>query len=144
MAHPPHIQMSCFHGNPGESGEEWFAWYLNFAEAMTYNENKRRLLMPVYFRDHAKVLYDSLADEKTSTWDNIYSEFKARFNGNDGIGSDISIFTIKQMADASCASYFTRFIRATTNRKYGTDLLASVVLTGLKPSIKAIVMPQDP
>ena len=75
MAHSPHIQMPCFHGNPGERGDEWLAWNLNFAEAMTYNENKRRLLMPFYFRDHANVWCDSLADEKKSTWDNICSEF---------------------------------------------------------------------
>ena len=144
MNQSPAIQMPCFHGNPGERGDEWVSWYLNFAEALSYNDTKRRLLMPFYFRDHAKAWYDSLDADVKTNWDELIKLFKDRFNGNDGVGSDMAVFNIKQNCDESCASYFTRFIRATTNRKYSESLMAGVVLNGLKPSIKAIVMPQDP
>lgn len=144
MNQSPAIQMPCFHGNPGERGDEWVSWYLNFAEALAYNDTKRRLLMPFYFRDHAKAWYDSLDATVKANWDELIKLFKDRFNGNDGVGSDMAVFNIRQNCDESCASYFTRFIRATINRKYSESLMAGVVLNGLKPSIKAIVMPQDP
>ena len=144
MAQGPPIQMPRFHGNPGERGDAWLAWYINFAEAMSYNENKRLLIMPFYFRDHAKVWYDALPTNQKDTWENTCNNFKARFNGNDGVGSDISVLTIKQTEGESCASYFTRFISATTNKKVEENLLAGIVLNGLKPSIKQIVIPQDP
>ena len=144
MAQGPPIQMPRFHGNPGEHGDAWLAWYINFAEARSYNENKRLLIMPFYFRDHAKVWYDALPTNQKDTWENTCNNFKARFNGNDGVGSDISMLTIKQTEGESCASYLTRFISATTNKKVEENLLAGIVLNGLKPSIKQIVMPQDP
>ena len=99
--------MQPFHGNPGERGDAWLAWYVNYAEVMSYNEGKRLLAMPFFFRDHAKVINDALPTNK-NTWDKICTNFNANFYGNDGVGSEISMVTIKQTVGGSCASYFTR------------------------------------
>lgn len=144
MAQAPAIQMPNFHGNPGERGDEWLAWYVNYAEAMSFSDNKRRLLLPFFFRDHAKLWYDALPGDTKNNWDTITAQFKTRFNGSDGVNNDVAILNIKQNADESCASYFTRFTRATTNKEIPQSILVGVVMNGLRPSIKQIVMPQDP
>ena len=141
--HVPSVRMDNFHGNPGERGDEWLKWYTNFAEAYGLNDNKRRLWMPFYFEDHAKVWYDALPDATKSDWKKLCDEFTARFNGTDGVASEASILNTKQLEHESCASYFTKFIRATANRNYPESILTGVVLNGLLPKIKTIVMPQD-
>ena len=143
MAGHHSIQMPSFHGNPGERGDEWLKWYENFAEALNYNDNKRRLLMPFHFLDHAKVWYDALPDNIRNNWDDLCANFKARFNGSDGVANEANILNTKQLKDESCASYFTRFTRATANKEYPEAILTGVVINGLLPPIKAIVMPQD-
>ena len=47
------------------------------------------------------------------------------------------------MPDESCATYFSRFIRASANRDCPNSFLTEVVVNGLLPKIKAIVMPKD-
>ena len=71
------------------------------------------------------------------------ANFKARFNGSDGVVNEANILNTKQLKDESCASYFTRFTRATANKDYPEAILTGVVINGLLPPIKAIVMPQD-
>ena len=138
------IQMACFHGNPGERADEWLSWYVNYAEAMQFNDDKRRLFMPFYSRDHAKVWYDSLPADTKNNWRTLTNVFKDKFNGSDGLANEATILNIRQNAEESCASYFTRFTRATTNKNIPEAILAGVVLNGLRPEIKQIVMPQDP
>ncbi|MEW8547940.1 MAG: hypothetical protein AB2693_30915 [Candidatus Thiodiazotropha sp.] len=143
MASHYSIQMPSFHGNPGERGDEWLKWYENYSEALNYNANKRRLLMPFHFLNHAKVWYDALPDNIKNNWDDLCANFKARFNGSDGVANEANILNTKQLKDEPCASYFTRFTRATANKEYPESILTGVVINGLLPPIKAIVMPQD-
>ena len=138
------VHMPPFHGNPGERGDDWLNWYINYAEAMGFNENKRRLLLPFQFRDHAMVWYESLPQDVKSDWETLTTQFKDRFNGSDGTNNDISLLSIKQNVDEPCASYFTRFSRAAAHKNIPEAILVGVVIKGLLPSLKKIVMPRDP
>lgn len=97
--------------------------------------------MPFHFLDHAKVWYDALPDNIRNSWE--CTNFKARFNGSDGVANEANILNTKQLKDESCASYFTRFTRATANKEYPEAILIGVVINGLLPPIKAAVMTQD-
>lgn len=66
-----------------------------------------------------------------------------RFNGNDGLDNDLALLTLTQQPNESCANYFTRILKVTSNRDYPESLFTGIALKGLNTSIKTIVMPQN-
>ena len=49
--------------------------------------------MPFHFLDHAKVWYDALPDNIRNSWE--CTNFKARFNGSDGVANEATILPTK-------------------------------------------------
>lgn len=76
-------------------------------------------------------------------WTQLCDNFVVQDNGNHGVASEASILNIKQLSDESCASYFTQFTRVTANRNYHETIPTGVVVNGLLPKTKSIILPQD-
>ena len=143
IGHVPHIKLDHFRGNPGDRGDSWLSWYRNLADGSGWDEKMRCNWMPFHLEDHAKVWYEAQPETTKQDWKKLCEDFKARFNGSDGLSSYSTFLNTKQLPDESCANYFTRFIRASANRDCPNSFLIEVVVNGLLPKIKAIVMPKD-
>lgn len=143
MAAGFHITMPPFHGNSGERADEWLTWFNNFADAHNFNEDKRRQTMPFYLKDHALAWYNSQPADTKADLRALTAAMTDRFNGSDGLDSDMALLTLSQQPSESCASYFTRILKVTSNKNYPESLLTGIALKGLTVDIKTIVMPQN-
>ena len=143
MASNFHITLSPFHGNSGErADDEWLVWFTNYADAHGFNADKRRQTMPFFLKDHALTWYNSLTTPIKADFDQLTTAMKTRFNGSDGLDSDMALLTLTQQPGESCSNYFTRILKVTSNRQYPETLLTSIALKGLNANLKTIVMPQ--
>lgn len=143
MATGFHITMPPFHGNSGERADEWLTWFNNFADAHNFNDDKRRQTMPFYLKDHALAWYNSQTTETKADLRALTTAMTDRFNGSDGLDSDMALLTLSQQQSESCANYFTRILKVTSNKDYPESLLTGIALKGLSLGIKTIVMPQN-
>ena len=131
MATNFHIVMPPFHGIPGERADERLTWSRNFADAHNFNEDRRRQTMPFYLKDHALAWYNSQSSETKGKLRALTTVLQTRFNGSDGLDSDLALLTLSQQPNESCANYFTRILKVTSNRDYPESLLTGIALKGL-------------
>ena len=124
-------------------GLEWLTWFNNFADAHNFNEDRRRQTMPFYLKDHALAWYNSQTNETKGNLRALTMAMQNRFNGSDGLDSDLALLTLTQQPNESFANYFTRILKVTSNRDYPESLLTGIALKELNTSIKTIVMPQN-
>jgi hypothetical protein len=139
----PQISISPFHGNPGERADEWLVWFNNFADVHGHNADKRCKMLPFYLRDHAVAWFSSLQADTKGNYESLTAALKDRFNGSDGLDTNMALLSLQQQHGESCAHYFTRILKVTNGQSYSEDLLCSVAIKGLSGQVKAIVMPQN-
>ena len=142
MASRAHITLPDFHGNPGESAEEWLVWFANYCTASNLDATHSKAAMPFFLKDHAYAWYQALPQDIKDSYDDLLTAMKARFNGSDGLDVDMALLTLNQQPGETCASYFTRILKVTAGKKYPESLLTSLALKGLQANLKTIVMPQ--
>ncbi|KAK3592861.1 hypothetical protein CHS0354_028944 [Potamilus streckersoni] len=92
---------------------------------------------------HAKVWYDTLPENVTSSWHFLVTAFKSRFH-NDDVILDLSILQTQQGSSESVMDYLSRLFQIATNKTIPDQVLLAVALNGLKPSVKKIVMHKPP
>ena len=143
MASGIHIAMPPFHGNSGENAKDWVAWFNNFADAHNFNENKKRQTMPFYLKDHALAWYNAQPPEIKGDLALLTTGLETRFNGSDGLDSDMALLSLSQLPNESCNNFFTRILKVTTNKDYPESLITGIALKGLHGNLKQIVMPQN-
>lgn len=137
------LEMPLFYGNPGQCAEKWFQQYESYTALNNIKGQNKSLLIQFYMKDHAAAFYDSLSEEVRSDYQELRNAFTNRFNGKDGLDSDLEILSLQQQPTESISSFFTRFLKVTNDRGYPEGLLVSILLKGLSPQIKQIVMPQN-
>jgi hypothetical protein len=90
------IHMLCFHGNPGESAEDWLQLYDNFAHVQKLNQEKRRRMIQFSLKDHALAFFNSLAVETKDNMATLSTELTNRFNGSDCLGAELELLSLSQ------------------------------------------------
>ena len=109
-------------------GLEWLTWFNNFADAHNFNEDRRRQTMPFYLKDHALAWYNSQTNETKGNLRALTMAMQNRFNGSDGLDSDLALLTLTQQPNESFANYFTKILKVTSNRDYPESLLTGIAL----------------
>ncbi|WAQ95040.1 hypothetical protein MAR_007511 [Mya arenaria] len=135
------ITLQKFSGNPGDRAEDWLVWYTDYSNALGWTEEKMKLSLPFFLDGHARIFYQSLAQDN-KRFDKFIDLFKARFNGNDGLSVGMNVLSLKQGPDEAVASYFSRVLQLTPNGSCPDDFLFAATMAGLLPHIKAQVMVQ--
>ena len=134
------VQMASFYGNPGDRGDLWLTEYEDYCACKGFTEERRTSSFRFFLKDHAKQWYLSLPEAELRDFDLLMTKFKDRFNGSDGA---VSIGSIKQTPGESCSAYFTRFLAATNQREYPTDLLVQFSIEGLVDPVKHLLLMQN-
>lgn len=137
------IEMPHFYGNPGQNASHWFEDFENFLVLTKIQEGHRKAILPFYLKDHAQTFYKSLDSIVTSDYNDIKAKLIERFSGTDGLDADLEILNLNQKDEETTATYFTRCLKAANGKSYPESLLISIIMKGLKPGIKQIVMPQN-
>ena len=137
------ISMPPFHGAPGERADTWLNWFNNYADAHNFRDEKKKQVLPFFLKDHALAWFNSLDEEARASYDRLCASLIQRFNGNDGVSSDLALLTLNQHPGESCAAYFTRILTVVNKKQYPDSLITTIALKGLTDEIKNIVMPQN-
>jgi hypothetical protein len=137
------IHLTPFHGNPGDKAADWLPWYFNFCKAHNLNEERTQQMLQFYLRDHALAWFSAQPNAIREDFNALTNALKVRFDGSDGLDSDIMLLSLKQNPTESVAAFFTRVLKCTTNRTYPESLITSVAVQGLLPELKTIVMPHN-
>ena len=106
MASGIHITMPLFHGNFGENAKGLVAWFNNFVDEHNFNKNKKRQTMPFYLKDHALAWYNTQPPETKGDLALLTNALKNRFNGSDGLDSDMALLSLSQLPNESCNIFF--------------------------------------
>ena len=126
MASGIHITIPPFNGNSGENAKDWVAWFNNFVDAHNFNENKKRQTMPFYLKDHALAWYNAQSPETKGHLALLTTALENRFNGSDGLDSDMALLSLSQLPNESCNNFFKGTLRVTTNKDYPESLITVI------------------
>jgi hypothetical protein len=94
---------------------------------------------PLYLKKSAIMWYGSLPETTRSDATLLEAAFKARYTQQ-----SLDILSGCQSATETVATYVDRMRMAMDGHNIPEKVLVTVIIKGLKPAVKQIVMPQDP
>ena len=134
------IDMPKFDGCPGKNAENWLTKFNCYCDLLNLDEENKGKMIQFFLQDHALAFYNSLDDLTKEDYSSLCDALSTRFNGSDGMAE---LLDLQQKHGESSSSFFTRVLSATNKRGYPEQLLVSIVLRGIKPELRQIVMPQN-
>ncbi|XP_060560070.1 uncharacterized protein LOC132720099 [Ruditapes philippinarum] len=138
MAH--RLEMPKFDGCPGRKAVDWFTQYNRYCDLLNLDEERKAKMIQFFLSDHALAFYNSLDEETKDDYPTLCDGLISRFDGSDGT---VELLDLQQKHGEPSSSFFTRVLSATNQRGCPEQLLISIVLRGLKPELRQIVMPQN-
>ena len=141
MYQPTGLQLEKFAGDD-QDGKSWLEWFERYCTFHKQDEGQQLLTMPFYLTSHARIWYDALDDKIKTSLKDLKEAFKLRFKTHDIL--DTELLEIVQRPEETSNDYFSRVLKKAQYSNADKKLVTSLAVKGLRPAIKAIVMPLNP
>jgi hypothetical protein len=133
------VSLTKFDGQ--QNADLWWSLWSRMKAAMKWDEPTSTNWFPLYLEKSAGMWYGSLPEATKTDAALLEHAFKARFAKK---YLDISILSTSQTASESVSSYVDKMRVAMEGHDIPEQVLLMLVIKGLRPEVKAMVMPQDP
>jgi hypothetical protein len=139
MAAMAPVNLTKFDGS--QNANLWWSLWTRLTAAMKWDQAAATNWFPLYLEKSATMWYGSLPETTRSDATLLEAAFKARYIQQ---SLDMAILSGSQSATETVATYVDRMRMAMDGHNIPETVLVTVIIKGLKPAIKQIVMPQDP
>lgn len=140
--HAPNvIKHSQYH--QAEPASQWWALFMAMVAYFRLTESAALSAFPFYLGDIPRQWYFQLNSTFKSSLESLKVAFLDRFKKQTS-SFDLNLFSIKQYQEEKVDDYMARVTRLTTEYDLPMHLLVGIIIQGLKPDLRQIVMPQSP
>ena len=135
-----------FSGRVDENGQSWLATFELWLRFRSINGERKAAALALHLKDSAAAWYQSLADNRRDTYDNLRAAFIERYGAarlqpwqRAGLA-----WTIEQQPTQTVDDYMVAVMNAGKDAGLTDQQLVNAVIKGLRPSIRQYVIRQQP
>lgn len=135
-----------FCGRVDEDGQSWLATFELWLRFRSINGERKAAALALHLKDSAAAWYQSLADNRRDTYDNLRAAFVERYGTarlqpwqRAGLA-----WTIEQQPTQTVDDYMVAVLNAGRDAGLTDQQLVNAVIKGLRPSIRQYVIRQQP
>ncbi len=135
-----------FSGRSNESGKNWLERFELWANCKGYSEDVRKAALALYLQESAATWLQVLSDAEKDTFPHLRTAFLKRY----GVDQQpdwqraSQLWTLQQQSGESALDFIAKIQRAARDVRMTEELQCLAVINGLRPSIRAHVLRQNP
>lgn len=139
---PPRANISLEKYDGKTSAIQFWTQFMTFISIMNVPLDAAHTYFSFYLKDTAKDWYFQLTPAVQNSLSELKSAFLARFRPQ--VPFSLGLVDITQQNTESVDQYISRIRKLSTDSTMPEDCLTTMIMKGLKPAIRNIVMPQFP
>lgn len=140
------VRPASFNGLHTEKAQAWWANFRRYVEFSGIEGANRGKLLGLLLSGTAQLWFDSLPEETQDDYERLEAAFRGKYvvPGPDNLQHQMQALTRQQSAGETVDEYIADARAKMANFNYNNDLQMTLVLNGLRPDVKAIVMQHLP